>query len=63
MKFSIKDFFIKCEQIRRNCGPGHIYWKNPERKTSIFVQWMVAKPIFKTRNVNDLCMYIMLSFF
>ena len=35
MKFSIKDFFIKCDQIRRkpwlyeifagNCGFGHIY--------------------------------------
>ena len=25
MKFSIKDFFSKCDQIRRNCGLGHIY--------------------------------------
>ena len=24
MKFSIKDFFITCDQIRRNCGFGHI---------------------------------------
>ena len=24
IKFSIKDFFSKCDQIR-----GHIYWKNP----------------------------------
>ena len=29
MKFSIKDFFIKYDQIRRNCGFGHIYWRNP----------------------------------
>ena len=26
MKFSIKDFFSKCDQIRKN---GHIYWRNP----------------------------------
>ena len=25
MKFSIKDFFSKCDQIRSNCGFGHIY--------------------------------------
>ena len=25
MKFSIKDFFSKCDQIRRKCGLGHIY--------------------------------------
>ena len=24
MKFSIKDFFITCDQIRRNCGFSHI---------------------------------------
>ena len=26
MKFSIKNFFSKCDQIRRFC---HIYWRNP----------------------------------
>ena len=25
MKFSIKDFFSKCDQIAGNCGFGHIY--------------------------------------
>ena len=25
MKFSIKDFFSKCDQIHRK--PGHIYWR------------------------------------
>ena len=25
LEFSIKDFFSKCDQIRRNCGFGHIY--------------------------------------
>ena len=29
MKFSIKDFFSKCDHIRRNMRFGHIYWKNP----------------------------------
>ena len=29
MKFSFKDFFSKCEQIRGTCGFGHIYWRNP----------------------------------
>ena len=27
MKFSIKDFFNKCDQVY--CGFGYIYWKNP----------------------------------
>ena len=34
MKFSIKDFFSKCDQ----CRFGHIYWRNPQWKTSFFVQ-------------------------
>ena len=29
MKFSIKDFFGKCDQIRRKLGFAHIYWRNP----------------------------------
>ena len=33
MKFSIKDFFSKCDQIRSFC---HIYWRNPQRKNFIF---------------------------
>ena len=28
MKFSIKDFFSKCDKIRRNLF-GYIYWRNP----------------------------------
>ena len=33
MKFSIKDFFSKCDQIRSFlCGFGHIYWKNSHWK-------------------------------
>ena len=38
MKFSIKDFFSKCDQIRRFLQIGHIYWRNPLWKTSFFVQ-------------------------
>ena len=34
MKFSIKGFFSKYDQIRRK-----LYWRNPEWKTSFFVQW------------------------
>ena len=37
MKFSIKDFFRNCDQIRRTLG--HIYWRNPWRKTSFFVHY------------------------
>ena len=29
MKFSIKDFFSKRDQIRKNSGSGHIYLRNP----------------------------------
>ena len=28
-KFSINNFFSKCDQIRIFCRFGHIYWKNP----------------------------------
>ena len=28
IKFSIKDFFSKCDQIRKNFRFGHIYWRN-----------------------------------
>ena len=36
MKSSIKDFFSKCDQIRRKLRFGHIYWRNPKWKTSFF---------------------------
>ena len=29
MKFSIKDFFSKCYQVRSFLRFGHIYWRNP----------------------------------
>ena len=29
MKFSIKDFLSKCDQIYSLLRIGHIYWKNP----------------------------------
>ena len=35
MKFSIKDFSSKCEQIRKKL---HIHLRNPLWKTSVFVQ-------------------------
>ena len=38
MKLSIKDFFSKCDQIRRKLRFGHIYRGNAYRKTSFFVQ-------------------------
>ena len=27
MKFSIKDFYSKCDQIHSSCGFGHIFWR------------------------------------
>ena len=37
MKFIIKDFFSKCDPFRRrNCGFGHIYWRNRKWKTLFF---------------------------
>ena len=35
IKFSIKAFFSKSA---RNCGFGHLYWRNPWWKTTFFVQ-------------------------
>ena len=37
VKFSIKYFFSKCNQICVvSCGFRHSYWRNPQWKTSIF---------------------------
>ena len=38
MRFSIKDFFSKWTTSTVSCGFGHIYWKIPQWKPSIFVQ-------------------------
>ena len=46
MKFSVKDFFSKCDHIR-SCGFGHIYWRNPSRKPWFFAQWYLHKFIFE----------------
>ena len=39
MKFSTKDLFSKCDA--GNCRFGHINWRNPNWKTSFFVQCFV----------------------
>ena len=36
VKFSIKDFFSKCDQTAVSCGFGHIYWRNPLMENFIF---------------------------
>ena len=38
MKFSIKDFFSKCGEIRNFLYFSYNYWRNPWWKTSFFVQ-------------------------
>ena len=38
IKFSIKDFFSVTKSAG-NCGSGHIYWRNLQWKTLIFVHW------------------------
>ena len=38
MKFSVKDFFSNVTKSAVSCGFGHIYWRNPSWKASIFVQ-------------------------
>ena len=44
MKFSIRDFFSKCDQIRSFLGISHIYWKNPQWKTSFFQHKNMINP-------------------
>ena len=44
IKFSIKDFCSKCDQIRSYFG--HIYWRNPKWKTSFFVPCSMLFGIF-----------------
>ena len=41
MKFSIKDFFGKCDQIRVSYGFDPIYWRNPLWITPFFVQYEI----------------------
>ena len=33
-----------------SCGFGHIYWKNPELKTSFFVQWWERNGLYSKNN-------------
>ena len=49
IKFSIKDFFSKCNQIRSKL---RIYYRNPSRNT-FFVQWYV----FEVNNENTSLVY------
>ena len=49
MKFSIKDFFSKCDQIRSFLRIWSHLLKNPKWKTSIFVQYI----ILPRRTVNN----------
>ena len=50
MKFSIKDFFSKSDQIRRKLF-GQIYCRNPKWKTSFFAQCHLKfKRNMKTKN-------------
>ena len=46
MKFSIKDFFSKCGQIRSFLRFGHIYWRNTSWKTLFFVQCFAIHIMF-----------------
>ena len=40
MKFSIKDFYSKSDQIRSLLRIGQIYWRNPYWKTYFFAsEW------------------------
>ena len=41
MKFSIKDFLSKCDQIARNCRFRHTYWRNLSLKSLFFVQCLL----------------------
>ena len=50
MKFSIKDFFSKCDQIRRKLRIwSHLLKKSLKWKTSFFVQWELTKVISKVQ--------------
>ena len=44
LKFSVKDFFSKYEQLRSFVRFGHIYWRNPQWKTSFFVRCKSLSP-------------------
>ena len=63
MKFSIKDFFSKCNQSTWNCGFGHIYWRNPWWKTLFFVEWESLKTIWKVKLKTKHCVLVNHSHF
>ena len=37
--FPLRISLVNVPKSTRNCGFGHIYWRNPWRKTLFFVQW------------------------
>ena len=45
--FSIKDSFSTCDQIRSFLRFGHIYWRNHQRKTSVFAQFELKSQLFE----------------
>ena len=48
IKFFIKDFFSKCDQIRRKPQIKSLYWRNPQWKASFFVRWNINICLFST---------------
>ena len=48
IKFFIKVFFSKCDQIRRNFGFDHIYWKN--LKGTLMQIWKSTDALFSHKN-------------
>ena len=38
--FPLRISSVNVTKSAGNCGFGHIHWRNPECKTSFFVQWM-----------------------
>ena len=53
MKFPIKDFFSKCDQIR-NFGFGYIYWRKPNGKLQFLCSDTVWRTLLKSFLYNGL---------
>ena len=51
MKFSIKDFFSKCDQIRRKLRIWSHWQQKPLMENFIFVQWKISSEALFSRKV------------
>ena len=61
-KFFIKDFFVKCDQIRRNWGFGHVYWKIIYEKLHFFFAQYFMEILLINRDLGRKSIHLIFYF-